>query len=64
MIATKERKQTKPTIESITIKHIIDDCPDTSYLGKYTDKWESGAIKRHNAGRNKITCRTSSAWRG
>jgi hypothetical protein len=49
MIATKT---SKPKIESITVKHMYDDSPDTSWLGEYTDKWQSGAIKRVNAGRN------------
>jgi hypothetical protein len=52
MNATKERKQTKPSIKSITIEHLYDESPDTSWLGRYTDKWETGAIKRHNAGHN------------
>lgn len=51
----KTKKQSKPVIESITIKHMIDDNPDTSYLGEYTDKYVSGilgCIKRQNPGRN------------
>jgi len=45
-------KAKKPTIDSITIKHILDDCPDTSWIGKYSDQWENGVIKRYNAERN------------
>jgi hypothetical protein len=49
--ATKQRIE-KPRIESITIEHIYDDNPDSSYLGKYSDQWQVGAIKRYNAGWN------------
>ncbi len=45
MNATITKKQAKRTIESITIKHILDDDAATSYLGKYGD-YEQGAIKR------------------
>ena len=51
----KAKKQSKPVIESITIKHMVDDNPDTSYLGEYTDKYVSGTlgcIERQNPGRN------------
>jgi hypothetical protein len=43
-------KTKKPVIESITIKHIFDNSPDVSWLGEYTDKYQTGAIKRYNAG--------------
>jgi len=34
-------------IESVTIKHIIDDCPDVSWLGEFTsDYQDSSDIKR------------------
>ena len=33
-------------IESIKIKHVLDDCPDTSWLGEFTDDLEPGVIVR------------------
>ncbi len=33
-------------IASITIKHILDESPDISFLGKYTDTLEPGVIVR------------------
>jgi hypothetical protein len=48
---TQERKQTRRAIiESLTVKHIIDDCGDSSFYGEYTDKWEPGAINRKYRG--------------
>lgn len=40
----------KAVIESIEIKHIIEEDGDYSYIGKYSDTWEPGAIIRpsHN----------------
>ncbi len=37
-------KTQKVEIESIVIKIMDDDCPDTSYLGEYTDNAEPGVI--------------------
>ncbi len=37
-------KTQKVEIESIVIKMLDDDCPDTSHLGKYTDNAEPGVI--------------------
>jgi len=37
-------------IESIKIKHIIDDCPDLSYLGEYSDKPAAVCIDRKERG--------------
>lgn len=34
-------------IESIKIVHYHDECPDTSFIGEYTDKLEDGVIVRH-----------------
>ncbi len=33
-------------IASVTIKHILDESPDISFLGKYTDTLEPGVIVR------------------
>ena len=38
---------TKVEIESITVKRIFDDMPDTSTLGEYTSNCEPGVIVRH-----------------
>ncbi len=37
-------------IKSIRIKHILDDSPDLSYLGEYTDEYVRGAINRKAIG--------------
>jgi hypothetical protein len=37
----------KKRIESVRIEQVVDEMPDTSYLGKYTDKKEEWAICRH-----------------
>ena len=37
-------------IKSIRIEHILDDSPDLSYLGEYTDKYVRGAINRKAIG--------------
>ena len=37
-------------IKSIRIEHILDDLPDLSYLGEYTDKYVRGAIDRKAIG--------------
>lgn len=44
----KDKKQVKPVIELIVIKHIIDTNPDTSFIGEYSDTWQDGVIKRGN----------------
>lgn len=44
-ITVKKTKHVKPTIESITIEHIMETQPDLSYLGEYTDD-STDAIKR------------------
>lgn len=41
----KTKKQN--TIERVWIERQVDDSPDTSFLGKYTDKAEDWAICRH-----------------
>jgi hypothetical protein len=51
MIATKTKKQTKPMVTSIVIEHIITNNNDTSWLGTYSNTWQSGAIKRYLAPR-------------
>jgi hypothetical protein len=33
-------------IENINIKVMVDESPDTSFLGEYTDEWESWVIVR------------------
>ncbi len=35
-----------PIVSNITIKHVLDENPDTSDLGEYTDKLEPGVIVR------------------
>ena len=34
----------RPTIESIKIKHVLDEDPDTSWMGEFSDDPEEGAI--------------------
>jgi len=43
-IEHKQTKHSKPTIESITIEHIVETNPDTSFLGEYTND-SADAIK-------------------
>jgi len=38
----------KVKIESITVKALYDDTPDTSFLGEYTDDMEPGVIVRQD----------------
>lgn len=40
----------KATISEIVIRRMLDEDPDTSWLGKYVTRWEPGAIRRHNRG--------------
>ena len=42
----KEKQEQKPTIGKIWIEHILDDCPDTSFYGKYADQLDDGVIVR------------------
>lgn len=42
----------KKRIASVTIKKQVDEYPDTSFLGTYTDKPQKGDCFRHNAGRD------------
>ena len=37
---------------TIRVRLEYDEHPDLSYIGKYVSRWEDGAIKRPNAGRN------------
>lgn len=37
----------KNKIESVRIEKVVDDSPDTSYIGEYTDKKTDWAICRH-----------------
>lgn len=39
-------RQEKPTIESITIKHMADDYPDLTWLGEYSNKVPACADRR------------------
>ena len=34
------------TIDSIKVEQLIDECPDTSTIGEYTDTWDDWAICR------------------
>lgn len=38
------------TINKITVKHIVDECPDLSYLGEYSDKPAEIHIDRQERG--------------
>lgn len=38
----------------ITIKVGDEECPDLSFVGEFTDKFEPGAIKRNKPGRNEF----------
>ena len=39
-------------IDEIKLVHKLDESPDLSYLGKYVDRWEHGAIDREHRARN------------
>ncbi len=41
-----EATKTKVSIERVKIERIIDESPDTSYLGKYTDELGPGVVVR------------------
>lgn len=36
----------KPTIKTIKLFHVVDEIPDTSCIGEYTDTWSEWAICR------------------
>ena len=40
-------KKPKITVESVKVKRILDESPDTSFIGEYTNKWNKWAICRH-----------------
>lgn len=40
----------KIAIKSVNVELDLDPCPDLSYLGRYSDTWEEGAIDRKPLG--------------
>lgn len=42
--------KTSLRIDSIKVVHQYDDCPDTSWIGEYSNNWQEGAIDRQERG--------------
>ena len=48
-------KMDKPRIESIKIKHMVDEYPDTSFIGDFSDTPKDGAINhKERSGENRV----------
>lgn len=49
----REKEERKTNIEAnVTVRWVYDEDPDLSWIGKWTDKWEEGAMERESVGRN------------